>query len=348
MSNDIITDEYFEHQSILVDPAQQALRIDKFLMERLAKVSRNRIQNLIRSGSVLVNEKEIKPNYKVRGKDQISIVFPYPPYEGESVVPEEMPLDIIYEDDDLLVLNKPAGLVVHPGVGHRSGTLVNGLAHYFKGLPVMEGNSPDRPGLVHRIDKNTSGLMLIAKTDFALTHLAKQFFQHTIERTYFALVWGEPEEQTGTINANIARDPRHRKKFAAYPDGEVGKWAVTHYKVIEPLYYVSLVQCNLETGRTHQIRVHMAHIGHPLFNDERYGGDRIVKGTIFSKYKSFVENCFQTLPRQGLHAKSLGFEHPRTGERMFFDSELPDDMTETLDRWRRYVQSKKMQQGELN
>jgi 23S rRNA pseudouridine1911/1915/1917 synthase len=342
MLNEIITDEYFEHQSILVDPAQQALRIDKFLMERIAKVSRNRIQNLIRSGSVRVNDREIKPNYKVKGKDQISIVLPYPPFEGESVVPEEMPLNIIYEDEDLLVLNKPAGLVVHPGVGHRSGTLVNGLAYYFRDLPLMEGNAPDRPGLVHRIDKNTSGLMLIAKTDFALTHLAKQFFYHTIERTYYALVWGEPDPPSGAVNAHIGRDPRHWKKFAAYPDGETGKWAVTHFRVLEPLYYVSLVQCNLETGRTHQIRVHLEHLGHPLFNDERYGGDRIVKGTIFSKYKSFVERCFESLPRHGLHAKSLGFEHPRSGKWLSFDSELPEDMATTLDLWRNYVQGKKL------
>ena len=342
MSNEIITDEYFEHQSILVDPAQQALRIDKFLMERIAKVSRNRIQNLIRSGSVRVNDREIKPNYKVRGRDQISVVLPYPPFEGENVIPEEIPLHIVYEDEDLLVINKPAGLVVHPGVGHRSGTLVNGLAYYFRDLPLMEGNAPDRPGLVHRIDKNTSGLMLVAKTDFALTHLAKQFFYHTIERTYYALVWGEPDPDSGSVNAHIGRDPRHRKKFAAYPDGDIGKWAVTHYKLIEPLYYVSLVQCNLETGRTHQIRVHMEHLGHPLFNDERYGGDRIVKGTIFSKYKTFVERCFESLPRHGLHAKSLGFEHPRTGQWMAFDSELPEDMTRTLGLWRNYVQGKKL------
>lgn len=259
------------------------------------------------------------------------------------MVPQKMDLDVRYEDEDLMVIHKPAGLVVHPGPGHFRGTLVNGLAYYFghQNLPIVDGNYSERLGLVHRIDKNTSGLLVVAKSDYALTHLAKQFYNHTIERTYYALVWGEPKEDFGTIRGNVGRHPRFRQLFTVFPEGEAGKWAVTHYKVLERLYYVSLVQCNLETGRTHQIRVHMQYLGHPLFNDERYGGDRIVKGTIFSKYKEFVESCFNLMPRHGLHAKSLGFVHPTTGAELYFESDLPADFQEALEAWRGYVAGRK-------
>ena len=339
--NDQNTDEYFDHQEIDVDPKQSPLRIDKFLMDRLYKVSRNRLQAAIRAGAVLVNSKEIKPNYKVRPGDKVSVVLPRPPSEANKILPQDIPLDIRYEDDDIILLYKPPGMVVHPGIGHPKGTLVNALAYHFDQLPVMKGNEPDKPGLVHRIDKNTSGLLVVAKTDFAMHHLANQFFKHTIERTYYALIWGDPEEDKGSVNAHIARHPRFRKKFAAFPEGEMGKWAVTHYEVLERLYYVSLVKCKLETGRTHQIRVHMKHIGHPLFNDDKYGGDQIRKGTVFSKYKTFVERTFNLLPRHALHAKSLGFIHPTTGKEMHFETELPLDFEETLDAWRRYLSGRK-------
>jgi 23S rRNA pseudouridine1911/1915/1917 synthase len=337
------SDDYQDSYEIKVDPKQRPIRIDKFLMDRIEKASRNRIQNAIKSGSILVDEKEVKPNFKVKPGQRISVVIPRPPDQGKGVIPQNIPLDIRYEDDDLMVIHKPAGMVVHPGIGHFKGTLVNALAYHFgKGnLPVMDGNYQDRLGLVHRIDKNTSGLLVVAKTDYAMTHLAKQFFHHTIERTYYALVWGEPEEDQGTIRGNVGRHPRHRHLFTVFPEGEAGKWAVTHYKVLERLYYVSLVQCNLETGRTHQIRVHMQHLGHPLFSDERYGGDRIVKGTIFSRYKLFVENCFTLLPRHALHAKSLGFVHPVTGKDMYFESDLPTDFQQALDAWRGYIEHRR-------
>lgn len=341
--NDAYSDEFYDHIEINVDPKQSPIRIDKFLMDRLERASRNRIQNAIRSGSIRVDDKEVKPNFKVKPGQVISAVVPRPPGEGVGVFPQRIPLDIRYEDEDLLVLYKPPGMVVHPGVGHTRGTLVNALAYYFgqQQMPIMEGNYQDRLGLVHRIDKNTSGLLVIAKSDYAMTHLAKQFFNHTIERTYYALVWGEPKENAGTITGNVGRHPRFRHQFTVFPEGDQGKWAVTHYKVLERLYYVSLVQCNLETGRTHQIRVHMQHLGHPLFNDERYGGDRIVKGTIFSKYKEFVDHCFTVLPRHGLHAKSLGFVHPTTGKEMFFETDLPQDFQNALEEWRHYVESRK-------
>lgn len=340
---DNYSDEYLDYQVIAVDRKQSPIRIDKFLMDRLERTSRNRVQNAIRSGAILVDGKEVKPNYKIRPGEEISVVIPRPPGEGAKVAPQQIPLDIRYEDEDLLVLYKPAGMVVHPGIGHPRNTLVNALAFHFgeQNLPVMDDNQSDRLGLVHRIDKNTSGLLVVAKSDYAMTHLAKQFYYHTIERTYNALVWGEPEEDAGTIIGNVGRHPRFRQKFTVFPDGEAGKWAVTHYKVLERLYYVSLIQCNLETGRTHQIRVHMEFLGHPLFNDERYGGDRIVKGTIFSKYKMFVENTFSIMPRHALHAKSLGFIHPRTGKEMYFESDLPLDFQDALDRWRRYVAGRK-------
>lgn len=339
-------DDYLSHETIVIDPKQSPLRIDKFLMDRLMKVSRNRIQNAIRAGSITVDDREIKPNFKVKPGHVISLVLPKPPAEHQTVVPQNIPLDIRYEDEDLLVVHKPAGMVVHPGIGHHRGTLVNALAYHFRNLPVLEGNQSDRLGLVHRIDKNTTGLLVVAKSDYAMTHLAKQFYYHTVDRTYQALVWGEPDPAKGTITGNVGRHPRFRKKFTVFPEGEAGKWAVTHYKTLEGLYYVSLIECKLETGRTHQIRVHMQHIGHPLFNDERYGGDQIVKGTVFSKYKRFVENCFTLLPRHGLHAKSLGFTHPTTGERLHFESELPEDLAQTLDKWRRYVQSRKQALGD--
>ncbi len=341
---DDYSDDYYEHQEIKVDPKQSPLRIDKFLLDRMFKVSRNRIQNGIRAGSVLVNTEAVKPNYKVRPGDQITVILPRATEPGTGLVPEDIPLDIRYEDDDIVIVHKPPGLVVHPGVGHRSGTLVNALAYYFgKDLPVMEGNYEDRIGLVHRIDKDTSGLLLVAKNPYAMTHLAKQFFDHTIDRTYAALVWGEPEEETGSIEGNIGRHPRLRRQFAVFPEGETGKWARTHYRVIEPLYYVSLVECTLETGRTHQIRVHMQHIGHPLFSDSTYGGDRILKGTVYSKFKLFADRTFSALPRQALHARSLGFVHPRTGERMHFEADLPADFQQALDLWRDYVAGRKTQ-----
>jgi 23S rRNA pseudouridine1911/1915/1917 synthase len=341
-------EEYFDHKTIQVDPKQNPIRIDKFLMDRLERTSRNRVQNAIRSGAITVDGSEIKPNHKVKPGQEISIIIPRHYSDDEKgVVPQDIPLDIRYEDDDLLVVHKPAGMVVHPGIGHRRNTLVNALAYHFghHELPVMDGNTDDRLGLVHRIDKNTSGLLLVAKTDLAMTHLAKQFYYHTIERTYNAIVWGEPDPHEGSIELNVGRHPRFRKKYTAFKDGEEGKWAKTHYKVIEPMYYVSLIECKLETGRTHQIRVHMEALGHPLFNDDRYGGDRIVKGTVFSKYKTFVEKTFSLIPRHALHARSLGFEHPRTGKRMFFDSEFPSDMDEVLERWRRYLSGQKLKKG---
>ncbi|MEM7104179.1 MAG: RluA family pseudouridine synthase [Bacteroidota bacterium] len=336
-----LNDDLYEHHRIIVDPGQSLLRIDKFLVDRVERVTRNKVQNAIRAGAVLVNDKQIKPNYKIKPNDVITIVLPTVPKE-KGVIPEDIPLDIRYEDDDLIVLHKPAGMVVHPGVGNHSGTLVNALAHHFKSLPVMKGNQPDRPGLVHRIDKDTSGLMVVAKSEYAMTHLAKQFFDHTIERKYVALVWGEPDIPEGTYTDNIGRHKRHRLEMATYPEGgEEGKVAITHYRLLEGLYYVSLVECELETGRTHQIRVHMKYNGHPLFNDERYGGDKIVKGTVYTKYRQFVENCFKLLPRQGLHAKSLGFVHPAIGKEMFFESDLPEDMSAALDKWRKYVAGRK-------
>jgi len=292
--------ELYEHHRIVVDPKQTPGRLDKFLMEKLQQVSRNKVQNAIKGGNVLVDEKKVKPNFIIKPNQVITVNLPQPLSESAGLIPEEMELDIRYEDEDLMVIHKPAGLVVHPGVGIKTGTLVNGLAYYFKNhaLPIMEGNQPDRPGLVHRIDKDTSGLMVIAKTEAALTHLAKQFFDHTIDRKYLALIWGEPDEKEGTIDKFIGRDEKNRTKMAVYPDGDFGKRAITHWKMIEPMYYVSLVECQLETGKTHQIRVHFSAQGNPLFNDEKYAGNRIRKGTVFSKYRQFVENCFKQMPRQ--------------------------------------------------
>lgn len=334
-------DELFDSRQILVDPKQQPVRIDKFLTDKLAGVSRSRVQNGIKSGSIRVDGLTVKPNHKLTPGQLITVVTPRYRAEGEpQLIPEDIPIDVRYEDEDVMVVYKPPGMVVHPGVGHRSGTLVNALAGYLQkeDLPVLPGNDNDRVGLVHRIDKDTSGLLVIAKTDFAMTHLARQFFDHTIDRTYQAICWGEPGEPNGTIEAYLGRDVKNRQNYRVYEEPEDHhKRAVTHYRTLEPLYYVSLVELKLETGRTHQIRVHFKWLGHPLFNDSRYGGNRIVKGTIYSKYRIFAERCFDLCPRQALHAKSLAFTHPTTGERMSFDSELPEDMRACLDRWRAYV-----------
>lgn len=333
----------YEHHRFLAPAGLTPVRVDKYIQIKLEGISRNKIQNGIRAGAVRINGEPIKPNHKLKPGETITILLPKPPELGVSIVPEDIPLDIRYEDNDLMVLYKPPGLVVHPGIGHEKGTLVNALAWHLQkpDMPVLPGNTPDRPGLVHRIDKDTSGLMLIAKNDYAMTHLAKQFFDHTITREYNAIVWGSPNPSKGTIEGHLGRDPRFRQLMTVFIEGESGKESTTHYEVLEDLYYVSLVKCVLETGRTHQIRVHMKHIGHPVFNDERYGGDRILKGTIFTKYKQFVDNCFEICPRQALHARTIGFTHPGTGEKMFFDSELPDDMRNVLDKWRAYVASRK-------
>ena len=326
--------DLYEHLRIVVDKGQSLLRLDKFLMIRIENASRNRIQNSIEAGNVLVNEKPAKASYKVKPFDVISVVLPHPPRDTE-VYPEDIPLDFVYEDNDVILINKPAGMVVHPGFNNYSGTLVNALVFHFNQLPQLPGNE-GRPGLVHRIDKDTSGLLLISKNERAITYLAKQFFDHTISRKYVALVWGDIAED-GTVEGYIGRSTKDRKVMAVYNDPEKGKWSVTHYKVLERFNYVTLIECQLETGRTHQIRAHMKHIGHPLFNDSTYGGDRIMKGTVFSKYKQFVENCFELLPRQALHAKSLGFIHPVTKAFMSFDSEVPEDIAAVTEKWRNYV-----------
>ncbi len=326
----------FEHHRIVADPGQSLLRIDKFLNQRLANISRSKIQKGIDEGFVTVNDKPVKPNYKVHPNDVIIISFPEPPRDT-TVKPENIALNIVYEDHALLVVNKPAGMVVHPAYQNWTGTLVNALAYHFQNLPQMPGNE-GKPGLVHRIDKDTSGLLVIAKTEQAMTSLAKQFFDHSIERTYYALVWGVPDPAAGTINVPVGRSPKDRRVTVAFPDGSAGRYAITHYKVLRDLRYVSLVECKLETGRTHQIRAHMKYLGHPLFNDATYGGDQIVKGTVFTKYRQFVENCFKIMPRQALHAKTLGFVHPVTQELMQFDSPLPADFVAVLEKWENYVQ----------
>lgn len=330
-------DVLYEHHRIVADPKQALLRLDKFLMDRLPNVTRNKLQKAIEDGFVKVNETKIKSNYRVHPGDVITIALPEPPRETE-VLPENIPLNIVYEDDDLLIVNKEAGMVVHPAYQNWSGTLVNALTYHFQQLPTMPGNH-GRPGLVHRIDKDTSGLLVIAKSELAMQSLAKQFFDHSIERTYLALVWGEPEPKDSTINVPLGRNQKDRRVVQAYPDGEgYGRHAITHFKTLQQLRYVSLLQCNLETGRTHQIRAHLTYLGHPLFNDSMYGGDKVLKGTTFSKYKQFVENCFKIMPRQALHAKSLGFVHPRSGEWVHFDSDLPQDFKDVLDKWENYVQ----------
>jgi len=334
------SDELYERLNIKVDKGQELMRIDKFLVQRMTNVSRNKIQHAIEAGMILVNNKMVQANQKIKPKDEI-IFYSDKETHGEKVLPEKMNLNIFYEDDEVMIINKPPGLVVHPASGHYTGTLLNGVAYYLqqKNNSINEETLP-RFGLVHRIDKNTSGLMVLGKTEKAVTSLAKQFFDHTVKRQYIALAWGDMANDSGTIIAHVGRHQRFRKLFDAYPDGEHGKEAITHYTVLERFGYTSLLQCVLETGRTHQIRVHMQHIGHPLFNDDTYGGDKIVKGTVFSKYKQFVENCFEICPRHALHAKTIGFVHPSTGKEMLFESELPDDMKMLIEKWRAYVEKR--------
>ena len=324
--------ELFEHHRFLASKGQVPLRVDKFLMNFIENATRNKIQQSAKGGHVWVNDEIVKSNYKVKAGDEVKVLFEHPPHEF-LLVPEDIPLDIVYEDDVLLVVNKPAGMVVHPGHGNYSGTLINALIYHTDNLPK---NSNERPGLVHRIDKDTSGLLVVAKTEAAMTHLAKQFFDKTSEREYIALVWGNVEEEEGTVVGHVGRNPKNRLQMHVFPEGDEGKEAVTHFKVLERFGYVTLVSCKLETGRTHQIRVHMKFIGHTLFNDERYGGEKILKGTTFTKYKQFVDNTFKLLPRQALHAKTLGFVHPVTGKHMSFDSEVPDDMMSAIEKWRHY------------
>ncbi len=326
--------ELYEHHRIVVDKGQSVLRIDKFLMDRLENASRNKIQNAAKAGNILVNDIAVKSNYKVKPNDVISIVMTYPPREIE-IFPQDIPIDVLYEDNDILVLNKSAGMVVHPGFSNYSGTLLNALTFYFN-KQATEGSIPVQPLLVHRIDKDTTGVLLVAKTEIAQTKLAREFFNHTINRKYVALVWGDFDNDEGTITGHIGRSLKNRKVMTVFPEGEYGKEATTHYKVLQRFGYVTLVECRLETGRTHQIRAHMRHIKHPLFNDETYGGNSILKGTTFTKYKQFINNCFKILPRQALHAKSLGFEHPITKKKLHFETELPFDMQEVLKKWEIY------------
>ena len=325
-------DSLYEHYKFTAAIGQEPLRVDKFLMNFIENATRNKIQLAIKAGSVLVNNKVVKANYKVKPNDEVRVVLTHPPHEN-LLVAEDLPIDIVYEDDDVMVVNKVAGMVVHPGHGNYSGTLVNGLIHHVENLPT---NSNERPGLVHRIDKDTSGLLVVAKNENAMTKLALQFFNKTTERIYYALVWGNVADDKGTITGNIGRSLKNRLQMTVFPDGEFGKHAVTHYKVLERFTYVTLVECQLETGRTHQIRAHFKYIGHTLFNDARYGGDSILKGTTFTKYKQFVDNCFKVMPRQALHAKTLGFVHPTTNKLMQFNSDLPEDFKAALEKWRNY------------
>ena len=330
--------ELYEHFRVVVDKGQSQVRVDKYLFERLVNSSRNRIQKAADAGLIMANGKPVKSSYKVKPCDVLTVMMDRPRYDND-IIPEDIPLDVVYEDNDLMVINKPAGLVVHPGCGNYHGTLVNAIAWHLKDNPRYDPNDP-QVGLVHRIDKDTSGLLVVAKTPDAKTHLGLQFYNKTTKRKYNALVWGIVENNEGTIEGNIGRNPKDRMQMAVLSDPAQGKHAVTHYRVLERLGYVTLVECVLETGRTHQIRVHMKHIGHTLFNDERYGGNEILKGTHFSKYKQFVNNCFETCPRQALHAMTLGFVHPRTGEEMFFTSPLPEDMTNLIDKWRNYISNR--------
>ena len=337
-SNEIFEQELHEHFAFDIDVGQEPLRIDKFLMNRIENATRNKIQKAAKEGSIRVNDIIVKSSYKVKKGDKIRILFTHPPYEN-LLTPENIDLDIKYEDDSIIVINKKSGMVVHPGHGNYSGTLINGLLHHFDNLP---NNSSNRPGLVHRIDKDTSGLLVIAKTEKSMTFLAKQFFKKSVEREYLALVWGDVKNDEGEISAPIGRNPKNRLQMIVYEDLEGGKDAVTTYKVIERFGYVTLVSCKLKTGRTHQIRVHMKYLGHTLFNDERYGGNKILKGTVYSKYKQFVENCFDMLPRQALHAKTLGFIHPKTKENVLFDSNIPVDMNSVIEKWRGYSKHKNL------
>ena len=330
-------EEGFEHYKFIASEGQEPLRVDKFLMNFIENATRNKIQQAAKAGHILVNNTRVKSNYKVKSKDEVKVVFAQPPQE-RTVLAEDIPLEIVFEDSDVLVVNKIAGMVVHPGHGNYTGTLVNALLHHIENLPT---NSDERPGLVHRIDKDTSGLLVIAKTELAMQSLSKQFFDRTTDRIYYALVWGNLKDEEGTIEGNIVRSLKNRLQMDVFPEGDFGKHALTHYKVLERFLYVTLVQCKLETGRTHQIRAHFKHIGHPLFNDERYGGDRILKGTTFTKYKQFVQNCFKVLPRQALHAKTLGFTHPLSGKKMSFNTELPSDFDTVLTKWRSYTHNQK-------
>jgi 23S rRNA pseudouridine1911/1915/1917 synthase len=328
-------DELFEHHRFVADKGQGLMRLDQFLAFRIPNATRSKAQHAIDAEAVKVNDRPSKASYKVKPHDVITVSMPHPPRDNE-LLPENIPLNIVYEDDDVVVVNKAAEMVVHPAYGNWDGTLVNALLYHFQQLPT--GNGDDRPGLVHRIDKGTSGLLVVAKNEYAMTHLAKQFFDHSIERRYWALAWGEFNEPSGTINAHVGRSLKDRRVTDVFPDGQFGRHAITHYRVLRALRYVSLIECKLETGRTHQIRAHMKYVGHPLFADATYGGDRIVKGMVFSKYKQFVENCFEIMPRQALHAKSIGFVHPKTKEWMQFECDLPADFSTVLDKWQRYAE----------
>ncbi len=343
IEQELQSEDVYDRKTYTIDTGQQALRIDKWLQSRIEGATRNKIQKAIDAGFLTVNDKVVKSNYKVKPADEIVLLTLLNP-EYTELKPENIPLNIFYEDEDVLVINKAPNMVVHPGVGNYTGTLLHGVAyHLLQQNPQLSEDELPRFGLVHRIDKNTTGLIVLAKTAEAASHLAKQFFNHTVQRKYTALVWGDMEAAEGTVNAHIARHTQHRKMFAAFPEGEIGKHAITHYKVLERFNYVTLVQCILETGRTHQIRVHMKHIGHTLFNDWEYGGDRILKGTIYTKYKQFVDNCFTICPRCALHAATLGFVHPRTGKEMFFECPLPDDMQNVIEKWRRYATFKTLE-----
>ncbi len=337
VEDDSTSEELYEHYRFVADPGQETLRIDKFLMDRIPNTSRNKIQVAARNGNILVNGAKVKQNYKIKARDEVSIVLPYPVREIE-LIPEDIPLDIAYEDEDLIVVNKPANMVVHPGYGNYTGTMVNALVYHFEHLPQRNQDYFGRPGLVHRLDKHTTGLLVIAKTEHALTHLAKQFYDRTTDRRYWALVWGDVEED-GTVTGNIGRSIKNRKVMNVFPEGDMGKHAVTHYKVIKRFGYVTLVECKLETGRTHQIRVHMKHIGHPLFHDLEYGGDSILKGTTSAKYKKFIENCFDLLPGQALHAKTIGFQHPVKNNFIELNSELPEGFARVLEKWEKFAKT---------
>ena len=331
--------ELFEHFRFTADPGQASLRIDKFLFNKLENTSRSRIQSAANAGNILTNGIPVKPNYRVKPGDLVTVVLPHPPRKIE-LIPEDIPLDIIFEDEDVIVVNKKAGRVVHPGYGNYTGTLVNALMYHLRDNPLFHSGE-ERPGLVHRIDKNTSGLLVVAKNELALNKLASQFFHKTSKRSYNALVWGDMDDEEGTITGNVGRNPKDRKQMHVFPDGEQGKEAVTHYRVLERLAYVNLVECRLETGRTHQIRVHFQYLSHPLFNDPEYGGNRILRGTTFTKYKQFVQNCFDLLPGQALHAKTLGFVHPKSGETLLFDAPLPEGFGHVLEKWRSYIQGRR-------
>lgn len=334
-------EELFEHFKFTASKGQEPLRVDKFLMNFIENATRSKIQQAAKEGNIHVNDVPVKQNYKVKAEDEVRVLFEYPPYEL-LLTAEDIPIDVVYEDEYLMVVNKEPGMVVHPGHGNYSGTLINALMHHVKDLPM---NSDERPGLVHRIDKDTSGLLVIAKTEQAMTHLSKQFFDKSTDREYVALVWGNVEEDKGTVEGHLGRHPKNRLQMHVFPEGDQGKEAVTHFEVIERLGYVTLIKCKLETGRTHQIRVHMKYIGHTLFNDERYGGDKILKGTTFTKYKQFVDNTFKILPRQALHARTLGFVHPITNDYMSFDCPIPDDMEQCIEKWRSYAKNSTAEQS---